>query len=229
VETHAPAAPEPARVLIATGQEGVAEQALMALEALGRSHAVRGRCAKTSMDAIGLAGREQPEVALVDLVFEGSAGPALGIEIRKWSPHVEVIFLADSMESPEARAARDIGLSRIVDVAALPQWLPTALGPLCTIARAGRQLAEARDALNLPQPTASFFRAHLPLAVAEKRYRETYLRACLVQAGSRPGAARLAGVPYSSMVVMLRKLGIPGSGQLGPPAGPALSLDLRAR
>jgi len=48
----------------------------------------------------------------------------------------------------------------------------------------------------------------LRLAVAERRYRESYLRATLAKSGARRPAAQLAGVRYTTSCFMPRKLGI---------------------
>jgi hypothetical protein len=162
--------------------------------------------------AVAFAREHQPEVLAVDLQFgdTGSEGIALGIGLLKAAPGAEVVFLADSLNLPEVRAANDIGISRLVETRDLPRYLGVALEPLAELARARRRLEDAQRAVERVS-----FGAHppaatspLPLPVAERRYRESHLRACLAKAGSRRAAAQLLGVPYTTFCVMLRKLGI---------------------
>jgi len=162
--------------------------------------------------AVAFAREHQPEVLAVDLQFgdTGSEGIALGIGLLKEAPGAEVVFLADSLNLPEVRAANDIGISRLVETRDLPRYLGVALEPLAELARARRRLEDAQRAVERvsfgtypPSQTSP-----LPLPVAERRYRESHLRACLAKAGSRRAAAQLLGVPYTTFCVMLRKLGI---------------------
>jgi CheY-like chemotaxis protein len=155
-----------------------------------------------------LAGEARPEVALIDLLTGGSAGMALAFDLQRAAPHVGVVFFVDDDAAPEAQAARDLGISRVVPLARLPAWLAQSLVPLADIARAQRVLEAARSALGREPPAPGAPPLSLRLPVAERRYREAYLRACMARASGRREAAHLAGVPYSSLCVMLRKLGI---------------------
>jgi hypothetical protein len=155
------------------------------------------------------AARTSPEVVLVDLLFEEGGGIALGLALARAAPGAEVVFVAETMDAPEVHAARDIGISRFVPTAELSGWLSVAAEPLARLSRARRSFETAERAVsNLPgwevQPT----NPKVPLSLAEQRYRQSYLRATLVKAGGRRAAAELAGVPYTTFCVMLRKLGI---------------------
>jgi hypothetical protein len=194
-------------ILIATGSSDVART--LSQWAAARRHLPL--VATTVDQALALAREHHPEVLAVDLLFgdTGSEGIALGIELLKAAPRAEVVFLAESMDLPEVHAANDIGISRLVAVRDLPLYLASALEPLADLSRARRRLDEAQRAVDrvsygLTSPSPS----SLPLPIAERRFRESHVRACLAKAGGRRAAAQLLGVPYTTFCVMLRKLGI---------------------
>jgi DNA-binding NtrC family response regulator len=192
------------RVLVATGAREVAAPV--------NQWAARGghlaQWARSSAEALRLARQSRPEVFLVDLLLGESEGVALAIDLLKESPGAEVVFLVEGLDMPEVRAARDVGMSRFVPTAELACYLSVAALPLARLARARRTLDDAqRDVARLPASGESRG-SPLPLAVAERRYRESYLRATLAKGGGRREAARLTGVPYTTFCVMLRKLGI---------------------
>jgi DNA-binding NtrC family response regulator len=164
-----------------------------------------------SAQALQVARTHRPEVLLVDVLLGEGEGIGLAIDLLKTSPGAEVIFVIDDLDAPEVRAARDVGISRFVETGDLADYLAVAAGPLARLARARRTLEEAQRAVEkLPSWSAAAEPANgaLPLAVAERRYRESYLRASLAKGGGRRAAARLTGVPYTTFCVMLRKLGI---------------------
>jgi CheY-like chemotaxis protein len=170
---------------------------------------VRLFVAPTSSAAFAIATREQPEVAVVDLMFRDGRAVALALELRSLAPDLEVVFVVDDSGAPEAQAAWDLGWQRLVDPDSIEGWLERGLKPLATLVRLKRQVTLARhEAERLSAGTVVPTVAPLPLAVAERRYRETFLRSKLAMAGERREAARLAGVPYTTFCVMLRKLGI---------------------
>jgi hypothetical protein len=194
------------KVLLVVEQDSASEAVA---DTLRRQGDLAASVAHTSTRAMMLAQDLQPEIAVVDLLFRGSAGIALGIELQRQAPHIEVVFAVPHLGAPEALAARGLGISRLVATAQLSAWLKGSVGPLTEIARARRRLEAAERALGRepsPEPDAQI--AQLPLPVAERRYRESYLRACMARARGRRAAAKLAGVPYTSLCVMLRKLGI---------------------
>jgi CheY-like chemotaxis protein len=175
---------------------------------LGARPGVTTLVARSQTRALLVATEAQPEVALIDLVFGQGAGIALACEVQRAAPHVAVVFFVEHPGAPEAHAARDLGITRVVATAGLADWLAESLAPLADAARAQRTLDAARVALGGQPASTGAPSIDLPLPVAERRYREAYLRACMSRAGGRREAARLAGVPYSSLCVMLRKLGI---------------------
>lgn len=170
---------------------------------------VRPVFATSATLAYETAAREQPEVAIVDLMFRGGRGIAVGIELRRVAPGVEIVFVVESAADPEVQAALDLGWQRLVASDRLEEWLDRGLKPLAKLARIERELriarreAETASAGNVVPAVPA-----LPLSVAERRYRETFLRSKMATAGERREAARLAGVPYTTFCVMLRKLGI---------------------
>jgi DNA-binding NtrC family response regulator len=159
--------------------------------------------------AVTLAREHRPEVIAVDILFEGNQGLAAGIDLLKEAPGAELAFVVERTDLPEIRAARDIGISRFIRADNLAHYLSTAIEPLARLARARRAHEEAQRAVQaLPAWEDDPPVAALPLAVAERRFRESYLRASLAQGGGRRATAQLAGVPYTTLCVMLRKLGI---------------------
>jgi hypothetical protein len=172
--------------------------------------------ADTEEDALRLCRERRPEVLLVDLLVHGSEGIALGIALGKQAPSAEMVFLIDNRNDPELRVARDMGITRFVEIRNVESWLAMALEPLARLARAQRELQEARrevSGLDIWKTDKGGAERDdttriLPLAVAERRYREAYLRGVMAKADGRRNAARIAGVPYTTFCLMLRKLGI---------------------
>jgi len=159
--------------------------------------------------ATEIAAGQQPEVALVDLLFSGGCGVALAIELRRLSAAMEVVLIVDDPGAPEVQVAFDAGCARVVRSDGLGAWLDRGLLALGQLVRAERRAALARaEAEELAAGNVPPAPSALPLAVAERRYREAYLRAKLAQACGRREAAALAGIPYTTFCVMLRKLGI---------------------
>lgn len=170
---------------------------------------VRPLFAATATLAYETAAREQPEVAIIDLMFRGGRGVAVAIELQRIAPDVEIAFVVEDAAAPEVQAALDLGWERLVAADRLEEWLDRGLKPLAKVARLERDLRAARreaDTASAGNVVPSV--PNLPLSVAERRYRETFLRSKMATAGERREAARLAGVPYTTFCVMLRKLGI---------------------
>ncbi len=170
---------------------------------------VRPLFAATATLAYETAGREQPEVAIIDLMFRSGRGLAVAIELRRMAPDIEIAFVVEDPAVPEVQAALDLGWERLVAADRLEEWLDRGLKPLAKLARLKRDLRVARreaDTVSAGNVVPAV--SNLPLNVAERRYRETFLRSKMATAGERRAAARLAGVPYTTFCVMLRKLGI---------------------
>jgi PleD family two-component response regulator len=170
---------------------------------------VRPVFAATSTAAYEVASREQPEVAIIDLMFRNGRGSTVAVELRRLAPEVEIMFVVEDPSVPEVQAAWDLGWERLVSSEGLEEWLDRGLKPLAKFARLKRQLTTVRqDAETASAGNVVPEVSNLPLGVAERRYRETFLRSKMATAGERRAAARLAGVPYTTFCVMLRKLGI---------------------
>jgi DNA-binding NarL/FixJ family response regulator len=217
VPTSAGAGSDPFRVLLASGTPETTEAVSRGLQACPDCDV---QVAETEEDAHRICREARPEVLLLDLLIHGSEGIALGIELGKQAPSAEVVFLVEDHNDPELRVAKDMGISRFVEVRDVEGWLAAALEPLARMARAERELQEARRrvaALDIWKIEAPAERPEttriLPLAVAEQRYREAYLRGVMARADGRRNAARIAGVPYTTFCLMLRKLGISPTGR----------------
>jgi len=169
--------------------------------------------ARSAEHALRLAREHLPEVLAVDVLYRDGEGIALAVELLKAAPGAEVAFIADSLDLPEVRAAQDLGMSRFVEVDEVAAFLDGAVAPLARLARARRELEQAqREVGVLPRPPLETSIPVLPLPVAERRYRESFLRATLARTGGRRGGGPAVGVPYTTLCVMLRKLGIaPGA------------------
>ena len=72
---------------------------------------VRPLFANTSTAAYETASREQPEVAIVDLMFRNGRGSTVAVELRRVAPEIEIVFVVDDPTVPEVQAAWDLGWS----------------------------------------------------------------------------------------------------------------------
>lgn len=122
----------------------------------------------------------------------------------------ELVFVVDEASSPQHFALRSRGFRHIVAQADLPDWLPSMLPQLVSLARARRILLDACGAPAAPADIAGTIQParRVKLHAAETSFRSVFMRALLAEHGSRRRAAEEAGVPYRSFCEMLRKLGI---------------------
>ncbi len=170
---------------------------------------IRPVVASSATTAYEAASGEQPEVAIVNLMFRNGRGLAVAAELLRIAPGIEPVFVVEDPSVPEVQAARDLGWDRLVSAASLEDWLDRGLKPLAKLAKLKRQVRAAqRDVEALSAGNVVPGVSSLSLDAAERRYRETFLRSKMATAGGRRAAARLAGVPYTTFCVMLRKLGI---------------------
>jgi hypothetical protein len=146
------------------------------------------------------------EVMVVPL-GKGVDSVAFAASLLPERPWVHAVFISDGDSYPEAEALRCLGARYLVRDPEVWSWLPAALAALGRHARASRALAEAERAIP-PPPRAANAASVLPLASAEQRFREAYLRVVLAGAGSHKAAAQIAGVPYTTLRSMLEKLHI---------------------
>jgi hypothetical protein len=157
-----------------------------------------------------LLDRERIEVAAINLDGAAPEGLVFAAELSARVPSAQFVFWFDGEKSsPGEEAARSLGVQRIVPRSRLVEWLAVALEPLARIARAKREQAEAEAALpRIPGPEADRSSAPMPLPEAERSFRESYLRALLAQATNARIAAQQAGVPYTTLCSMLKKMGL---------------------
>ena len=100
--------------------------------------------AETSAAATELATREQPEVAVIDLLFREGRSIALAVELARIAPEIEMLFIVDDGGAPEVQAAWDLGWNRLVASNALAGWMDRGLGPLAQLVSLKRQVASVR-------------------------------------------------------------------------------------
>jgi hypothetical protein len=159
-----------------------------------------------SRAAIALSPGDHVHVALINLSGPHCDGLAFGTELTRTLPWVEIVFWFDEkVDWPVVAAARSLGVLRVVPLGTLAAWLGGALTPLVRISRARREQMDAERALP-PIPASDGVALTLPLPVAERRFRETYVRKVLADTSSRAAAARQAGLPYTTFVSMVTKM-----------------------
>jgi hypothetical protein len=152
------------------------------------------------------------DVALVRLGLRGCVGIEAGTSSMALWPWLPVLFWTGPIESSlELDVARSLGVARVTDALQLLAWLAKAIEPLTVMARARRAaLAAERLLPEWPGQVASPSAAPVALCTAEQEFRETYLRALMQRCRSRREAAQVAGLPYTTLVSMMKKLGVPG-------------------
>ena len=199
---------QPARVLLVASDPDPSFGEQLTLAGAGAFWVASDRLA-----AVETARLHQPEVAVVELAFRDCEGPAVALQLRLAARHLETVFFARPSEQAEVAAARDLGLARVVLLDDLLAGLERILLPLAECVWLRRRLEEAERRvrqLTLEQDSR-FPRGRPSLPEAERRYRETYIRSLLAETGNRREAARRAGVPYTTLCEIIRKLGIPGA------------------
>ena len=123
----------------------------------------------------------------------------------------ELVFAVDESCPAQRLALLSRGYRHVISVTRLDGWLHEQLVSLCALAQARRIVIRA--ACTAPTQVAALSLATSPgvnmnLHLAETHFRETFLRALLVEQGSRRRAAEAAGVPYRSFCEMLRRFGL---------------------
>jgi hypothetical protein len=133
---------------------------------------------------------------------------AFAAELAAAFPWVQTVFWFDEAGSgPVQEAARSMGIKRMIPLSRLADWLDVAIPHLGCIARARRDQIIAERALPpLPPPDDGDIR--VPLPDAERRFREAYLRRMLSESENHTVAARKAGLAYTTLCSMLRKLNL---------------------
>src|SRR5439155_24063720 len=132
------------RVPVVLVVDGVAHRAAAIRAWAWQRRGVRPVFATTATLAYEAAAREQPEVAIVDLMFRSGRGISVAIELRRLAPAIEIVFLVASAAEPEVQVAIDLGWQRLVAADGLEEWLDRGLKPLARVARVERELRIAR-------------------------------------------------------------------------------------
>jgi hypothetical protein len=120
----------------------------------------------------------------------------------------ELVVVCECANDTAAQALREFGVGRVLAQDLAPQWLADSLAPLASIAFAKRLLRQSHALLGTMNPMTPMGNEALPLAVAEARFREAYLRALMASTSSRHEAAARARVPYRTLCYMLDRFGI---------------------
>jgi hypothetical protein len=203
-EVDFPPAPAPSTVLVVHGDEFRGGAIAAELRRL------RGDVRATTVPPTDQARVLVPHDADVVIVGLGVTPATLPfvMAVLLEQPWMHAVFVAPAKPCPETEALRCIGAHYVFAEAQLLGWLAGALPALSGHSRARRCLAEAERALPAFPPSLEPALADpdLPLPQAEQRFRESYLRLVLSRAQSQKGAARLAGIPYSTLRSMVEKL-----------------------
>ena len=149
----------------------------------------------------------------VDVVVLEASHPSLSCAALIQDPAFgfpEIVFAVDPRYPAQRLALLSRGYRHVISADHLAGWLHEQLSELCALAQARRIVlaacpTQARVADLVLGASAN---GSMSLHSAETQFRETFLRALLVEYGSRRSAAEAAGVPYRSFCEMLRKLGI---------------------
>jgi hypothetical protein len=149
----------------------------------------------------------------VDIAAIGLGGDVGGLifaaELGSNAPWTQFVFWVDDSTAPPAvHAAQSLGIGRILGLAQLDDWMAGALMPLVRVARAKRLILEAEASVPESPAWTSSSPTRLALPEAERRFREAYLRRLLSETSNTKRAAQRAGVPYTTLCSMLKKLGI---------------------
>lgn len=181
-----------------------------------RSSVVDGlRCEFPDLKIVAAEAPASAEVrtstADVRIVNLSGIEPAQVGEMMGRAAHVaEVsVYWAEDLLAPQVRAARALGVCRIVQRAHLLSWLRAALVPLIAEAQGRRLLESARVSMPpLPAWGEEAPPTRLGLTQAETMFRETYVAAVLAETGNCRRAAELARVPYRTFYDIVRKLSL---------------------
>jgi hypothetical protein len=152
------------------------------------------------------------DLLLLRLGASSGEGLANAIGLMERAPWISPVFwLNHAHDCLGLRIAKALGLARVVARDSLLPWLHDAAYPMARLARARRASLEAERSLPpIPTSIALDENAMTSLPRAEQSFREAYLRSLLAHTTNRREAAERAGVPYTTLVSMLKKFGLSG-------------------
>lgn len=161
------------------------------------------------------AGEVLAEVCIAHLTLGGTDDIGRAAQHLASQQDCVMVFWADDLDSPQVRAARALGITRILSHEAICAWLPGALPALICESRARRRLRWA-EAQVPPVPSSDGQQSVgkcEALPQAEMKFRESYIRYVLAATRNRREAAQVAGVPYRTLCDILKKLDIRPDGK----------------
>jgi len=148
------------------------------------------------------------DVAVVALSEANLDALSFSLRMRKNLGRPEVVFVTDDPDGPIAAGLAELGIELILPLEAAKNWLREELPTLTIVARTRRAHDEGRARLGIRGIQPPDLRTTRGLFVAERAYRETYVRGLLALTESRREAAALARVSYRTLSHILAKLGI---------------------
>lgn len=153
----------------------------------------------------------QVDLSMLDVAAINLAGGpkafAFAAEVVQLAPWVQVVFWGND-QATTVQAARSLGLARVIPKAQIGSWLCQAIGPLTRLSRAKRMALEAEATIPCPPSFGDAGQHTLALPEAERQFREAYLRGLLSESPNAKRAAERAGVPYTTLCSMMKKLGL---------------------
>jgi hypothetical protein len=158
-------------------------------------------------DAIGDPRRF--DLCLLDLSAGRSHALGIAGEVCASDPTLECLFVTNDLASPGAAAARSLGIRRIVMADQPVAWWSSTLHALAELTNARRAVREAEQRVPpIPPPQPTGLAQPVPLPEAERQFRTAYLSRLIREDRSHKRAASRAGVPYTTLCSMLKKLGL---------------------
>jgi len=149
--------------------------------------------------------REELDLAMLGLSRDRLAGLSVAVALSARCPWIETMFWYDDPSGVTAAvAARSLGITRVLPLDRLMKWLEVAFTRLAAAARARRELLRAQR--DLPAFPSADLGIRLSLPEAERGFREAYLRRLLSEEPNHAVAAQRAGVPYTTLCSMIKKL-----------------------
>jgi len=152
------------------------------------------------------------DVDIIAIRLDAGCAEALGtaLSLKASLPWVQIVLWADDAASRlDIQAARGLGITNILPASGFVDWMAQAATPLARVARAQRDIAIfSAQVPEYPRIDEGDRRERSSLPNAERAFRENYLRLLLLQSETNREAADLAGVPYTTLCSMLKKLGL---------------------